>query len=178
MNALVVYWSATGNTEKIASVIERTLREEGVETRSVKLPVEDDINVLDYDIVFLGSPSYQFLPPDPMLQWVRGRMKFHNERSDIKPCSPRLPGKTGVTFCTYSGPHTGIAEAIPVGKVLGQLLDHLGFELRGEWYTIGEFHGNERFSTRGRCGNIVGHPNDDDLAEIAGKVRDLLTSLK
>ncbi len=178
MKALVLYWSATGNTEKVASAIAHALSENGVETESVKLPVETEINVLDYDIVFLGSPSYQFLPPDPMLQWVRGRMKFHNGRGDIKPCSPRLPGKTGVVFCTYSGPHTGIDEAIPVGKFLGQMLDHLGFQLRGEWYTLGEFHGKKEMSTLGRCGNIIGRPDENDISEITGKVVELLGTLR
>ncbi|MCX5908895.1 MAG: hypothetical protein NTY64_17400 [Deltaproteobacteria bacterium] len=29
-------------------------------------------------------------------------------------------------FCTYSGPQTGINEAIPAGKFAGQFFEHLG----------------------------------------------------
>ncbi len=138
------------------------------------IPVGDEADLLSYDLVFLGCPSYSFMPPDPVVKFVKARMKMYNENGTIKPKAPAVPGKNAVVFCTYSGPHTGIDEAIPVGKYLGQFFAHIGFSVRGEWYTVGEFHNNLKNSTEGRLGNIVGRPNEADLAEIRENVRHLL----
>ena len=108
---------------------------------------------------------------------MQSRMKFHNDRGDIKPRAPVVPGRNAVAFVTYSGPHTGIDEATPVGKYLGQFFAHLGFTIRGEWYIVGEFHKNEVISTQGRLGNIVGRPNVEDLAAVRENVRQLLAAL-
>ena len=105
-------------------------------------------------------------------------MKLHRERGDIKLGAPEIPGKTAVIFCTYSGPHTGVREATPVGEYLGQLFEHIGFKVAAKWYTVGEFHGREEFSTKGRLGDIRGRPNAQDLAEVEGNVTRLIGSLR
>ena len=81
-------------------------------------------------------------------------------------------------FCTYSGPHTGINEAIPAGKYAGQFFEHLGFTVLDEWYIVGEFHGNERASTMGRLGDIRGRPNQQDLAQVQRDVSELVQSIQ
>lgn len=177
MKALVLYWSATGNTERIAETIYDTLTEEKVNAEKKKIAEAGDTDIYDYDLVLLGCPSYQFLPPDPVLNYVKGKMKFHMERGDINLGAPKVPGKTAVVFCTYSGPHTGINEAIPVGKYLGQFFEHIGFDVKGEWYTVGEFHGRNEFSSAGRLGNIIGRPNEADITDIKQNVRALVKSL-
>jgi multimeric flavodoxin WrbA len=131
-------------------------------------------DLCDYDLVFIGSPTNNWQPPAPVLKYVMEKMDYYRERGNIKLCAPALPGKRGVVFVTYSGPHTGINEAIPVGKYLGQFFEHLGFELAGEWYTIGEFHDREDASIRGRLGDIRGRPNQQDLDNIARDVKKLL----
>jgi len=65
-----------------------------------------------------------------------------------------------------------------VGKYLGQFLEHLGFDLAGEWYVVGEFHGSEENSTKGRLGDIRGRPNQQDLDKLAGDVKKLLKTIK
>jgi flavorubredoxin len=177
MKALILYWSATGNTEKIANTIKNSLAEGKIDMDVVKITEEKDVDLLEYDLVFLGSPSYQFLPPDPVLKFAKNRMKYYHEHGDIKINAPKVPGKYAVIFCTFSGPHTGVNEAIPVAKYLGQFFEHIGFEVMDEWYNVGEFHGRDLFSTEGRMGNIIGRPNEEDLAEVAKKVRELVTSI-
>ncbi len=174
---LLLYWSATGNTEKVAGAIKKSLRAAGIEPVVKKVEEAESEELYDYDLVFLGAPSYSFLPPPPVLKWVDQKMKLHRERGDIKLGAPQIPGKTAVIFVTYSGPHTGVDEATPVGEYLGQLFAHIGFRIAGKWYTVGEFHGREEFSTKGRLGDIRGRPNAEDLAEIEGKVSLLVTSL-
>ena len=60
--ALVVYWSKTGNTEKVALAIKEGLEAASFEV-DVKKPKEAaDVDYFDYDLVCVGSPSYQFHP--------------------------------------------------------------------------------------------------------------------
>ena len=88
--------------------------------------------------------------------------------------APKIPGKHVIISCTYSGPHTGINEAIPAGKYIGQLFEHLGFTVLDEWYIVGEYHGSEERSTMGRLGNIKGRPNEEDLKKVKQDVKRIL----
>lgn len=57
--ALIVYWSQTGNTAKMASAIREGLEESEAEV-SVKEPDEAaEVNYFNYDFVCIGSPSLQ-----------------------------------------------------------------------------------------------------------------------
>lgn len=174
---LLLYWSATGNTEKVARTIEKALRAAGIEPSVKKIAGEINEDLYDYDLVFLGCPSYAFQPPKPVQDMVGQKMKLHRDRGDIKLGAPELPGKVAVVFCTYSGPHTGIDEATPVGEYLGQFFAHIGYRVAAKWYTVGEFHGREELSTGGRLGDIRGRPNAEDLAEIEEKVAGLVEAL-
>jgi flavorubredoxin len=178
IKTLVLYWSATGNTAKVAMAIQQALNAEGITPVVKKVAEADGEELFQYDLVFLGTPSYSFQPPEPVLKFVKKKMELHRERGDIKLGAPVVPGKTAVVFCTYSGPHTGVREATPVGDYLGQFFEHLGFEVAAKWYIVGEFHGREELSTRGRLGDIRGRPNQTDLAEVQGNVATLIHSLR
>ena len=176
MRALIVYWSATGNTEKVAVAIEKGLASRDIEVTKSVVTDAGDYDFYDYDLVFLGSPTYMFMPPDPVNKFMKDKLKMHSKRGDIKLKSPRLPGKKAVVFVTYSGPHTGENEAVPVGKYIGQMFEHIGFEVV-EWYVAGEFHGRERLSLDGALGDIRGKPDAQDLAKIEQDVRDLVQAI-
>ena len=176
LNVLIIYFSATGNTEKVGNAIWEALEEEKVNVNILKVQDAAEEELYDYNLVFLGTPSHSFLPAQPVMHFINNKMKLHRERGDIKLCAPKISGKTAVVFCTYSGPHTGINEAIPVGKYMGQFFEHIGFEIAAEWYVIGEFHGGEENSTMGRLGNIKGRPNQQDLAKVKSDVLDLIKS--
>jgi len=81
-------------------------------------------------------------------------------------------------FCTYSGPHTGIREAIPAVLHAGQFFEHLGFRILGEWCLLGEFHGSEENSTKGRLGDIRGRPNQEDLRKAKNDTIQILSRIK
>jgi len=178
VKALILYWSGTGNTRKVAETIRQALECQNVTVTMSNVEEAYGLDVLGYDLVILGSPSYTWRPPKPVLDFLDEKRKYHSERSDIKLCAPKVPGRRAVVFCSYSGPHTGINEAIPVCKYMGQFFEHLGFEVLDEWYVVGEFHGREDHSTQGRLGDIRGRPNQQDLAEISDKVSRLVASLK
>lgn len=175
MNVLNLYFSATGNTDKVARQIERTVREIGHEVESVKAGKEVELNILAYDFVFVGSGVYMWLPGKPMMKLIERLREGYASSGAIEPASPRRPGKKAVVYCTFGGSHTGANEALPAVKYMGQLFDHLGYEILDEWYLPGEYHGNlHHHSTIGRLGNIMGRPNEADLQEVTQKIFGLM----
>jgi flavodoxin len=174
MNALIIYWSGTGNTKRVAETIHNTLKNGGVNSLLKRVEEAKDDDLYKYDLVFMGAPSFMWQPPAPVQEYIKEKMDYYRKRGDIKLYAPKVPGKKAVVFITYSGPHTGINEAIPVGKYLGQFFEHLGFDLAREWYVVGEFHSSEENSTKGRLGDIRGRPNQQDLDNIARDVNELL----
>ena len=168
MRIVSVYHSQTGNTEKIARTIDETLRAMGHEVETLQAEKGMEIDFLKYDFVFVGSGVYQWLPGKPMLDMLRSHRQKYSEEGIIRPCSPRLPDKKAVVYCTYAGVHTGIHEAVPAIKFTGQLFDHLGFVVVAEWYFIGDFKTEQmkHLNAAGRMGDITGRPDEHDLKEV------------
>lgn len=177
MNILNLYYSGTGNTQKVANAIEKTAQSEGntVSTIRIRSTMESEVNLLEYDLVFAGSGVYEWLPGKPLISLFSKLTKEYREKGLIlQPARRRYP-KKAVIYCTYGGTHTGINEAIPTVKYMGQLFDHLGFDIISEWYFVGEFHGGfSDFSKKGKLGDITGRPNDNDLQEISEMVKGIL----
>jgi multimeric flavodoxin WrbA len=178
LKAMVIYDSKTGNTKRVASVIQETLIKEKV--NSILKKVEDALEeeLYDYDLVILGTPIFQWLPSKRIQRFIDKKIVLHEKRGDVRLLAPVIPGKKAVVFCTYSSPFTGIESALPGIKYMAQFFKHIGFEVAGEWYVIGEFHGNEERSTKGRLGDIRGRPNQADLEEVRTKVTTLLRSFR
>ena len=178
LKALVLYWSATGNTEKVARTIQATLEGQNISSSIMKIKEAKEVELLEYNLVFMGTPSHMWLPAEPVQQFVKDKMKVHNKRADVKLCAPRLPNKWAAVFCTYSGPHTGEREAIPACKYMGQFYEHLCFNVMAEWMIAGEFHGREEHSTMGPLGDTRGRPNAEDLLKVENDVLRLIDSLR
>lgn len=165
-NALIIYWSATGNTEKVALAIKKGLEKAGMKVTIKKVTQAADEELYDYDLVCLGSPVLHSLPPPPVFKYLNKKGRKYRLEDEVVVSSPRILNKNALVFCTYSGPHSGVNEALPVGKYLRQFFEHLGFDIKGEWYEVGEFHGWEEGSTKGIMGDIRGRPNEEDLAKV------------
>ena len=135
------------------------------------------IDFYDYDLICLGFPSYQWHPPKPVDQFLMSKFAEYRRQGRVKVGAPTVAGKNALSFCTYSGPHTGINEAIPAGKYVGQFFEHLGFTILDEWYVVGEYHGSEERSTMGRLGDIRGRPNEADLNQVKQNVMNLLQQI-
>ena len=177
MKAAVVYWSKGGNTVKVARTIAETLDEHGVDVVYRRAEEATDLDWFDYDLFCLGFPSYHWSPPKAVDDLLHLKVREYSREGRIKPKAPPVPGKHAVIFCTYSGPHTGIDEAIPAVKVAGQYFAHVGIPVIAEWYAVGEFHGSLELSTQGCLGDIRGRPNADDLEQIRRDTRALLARL-
>jgi len=177
MKALVLYFSATGNTRKVADTIKCGLEESNISTRCISGKEAADEELYDYDLVFMGTPSIVFLPAQPVMDFIKDHLRFHSKRGDIKLGAPKLPGKWAVVFCTYSGPYTGIDQATTAGKYMAQFLAIIGFEVVDEWYIVGEYHGSVERSTQGKLGDIRGRPNEYDLHQVRSNLDGILKRL-
>jgi flavorubredoxin len=177
MKVLNLYFSATGNTEKVAMRISEAVQELGREVDTLKVTGKDiEIDILNYNFVFAGSGVYAQLPGTPLIELFKELMQKYRKAGEIKPTSPRRPSAYAVVYCTYGGAHTGINEAIPAVKYMGQLFDHLGYTIMAEWYIVGEYK-TERLrghSVAGRLGDIRGRPNEEDLRDLAARVKGIL----
>ena len=165
-NAAVIYWTKSGNTEKVALAIKEGLEEAGLNVSYMRVEDAEGLDYFEYDLICLGFPSYQWTTPRPMTTFLQTNLAKHRKEGLVKVSAPKIPGKNALIFCTYSGPHTGIREAIPAGLFAGQFFEHIGFTVLDEWYVLSEFHGNEKASTQGRMGDIRSKPTEEDLMKI------------
>ena len=174
-DALLLYWSAGGNTGQVADALGATLAENDIEVDKGEMTEELDVDYLDYTLTLLGAPVYQFLPPRD----VRAFLSNQQNRAHPSPAAPREQGHYGVVFCTYGGPHTGYREAVPALKYMGQFLEHQGIPVVDELSVVGEFHAPKRqhLNTEGRLGDIRGRPSDADLADAQGRMQGIIRHL-
>ena len=177
MKAIIIYWSHTGNTEKVAHALKKGLEEAKAEVTFTRVEKAEEIDILAYDLACLGFPSYQWRPPKPVDRFLRTMFATARKEGRVKIGAPPIPGKHALIFCTYSGPHTGIREAIPAALYAGQYFEHVGIPVIDEWYIIGEFHGSEEASTQGRLGDIRGRPSHEDLTQVTENARALAARL-
>ena len=175
--ALVVYLSITGNTEKVANCIHQGLIDGGFESKLVRVQDADNEDFYEYDLICFGSPSYNWHVPKPADDYLKSKFNHYRKEGRVLPGAPNLTGKNYLVFCTYSGPHTGIREAIPAGKYIGQFFEHFGFAVADEWYILSEFVGSEEYNTLGRMGNIKGLPSDSDMARLKDSAQNLAARL-
>ncbi len=178
MKSLILYWSAGGNTKKVAETIETAiLKNNDISVDVVPISEKIDIDFYDYDLVFLGAPSYQWIPPEPVQKFFKYTLDRYREGK--RPVRiPKKPGKYSVVFCTFAGVHTGFKEGYTAGKYMAQFLEHLGFYVLDEWYTVGKFQGWEEGSRYGKLGDISDRPNQNDLDSIYRDTLELLQGLK
>ena len=165
MKTIVIYWSKSGNTERAARAIQEGFQTAGAHVtirRLKKVEDAEDIDFFAYDLVCLGFPSYGWRPPGAVEKFLLNEFRKYGDAGFVEIGAPKVPGRNALVFCTYSGPHTGIREAVPAVLYAGQFFEHLGFTIVGEWYVVGEYHGWEEGSTQGRLGDIRGRPNKND----------------
>ena len=178
LNCIVLYWSAGGNTQRVASAAADGLAAAGagVMLLPISSPQAEEADLSDYHLVCLACPSYHFGAPAPMRRYVEQALRKHN----VRPAAPVLPQRWGVALITYAGPHTGIDEATPAGDFIVQGLRHIGRQVRGVWYTVGAFHGDpdQENNRLGWLGDIRGRPNEHDLGVIETNARGLANVLQ
>ena len=92
MNVLIVYFSATGNTAKMATVIEERFAEMGAEVTMSNVTSykhrQEKIDLASYEAVVFGAPIHSRRAPRVVREWLR---------------TPNGQGKKCSMFFTYGG---------------------------------------------------------------------------
>ena len=137
--ALIVYYSVTGNTRKVAFAIRKGVRKGGLEPTTKKVSEAYKEELYDYDLVCFGTPVLHAFVPPRVNRFIRKKMREYGAKRDCKEImvpAPKIPGKNALVFVTFSGTHIGVEEALPAGKYLRAFFGHLGFEVKREWTSL------------------------------------------
>jgi NAD(P)H dehydrogenase (quinone) len=120
--ALVVYYSRTGNTEKMAVRIAAVLNKSGFAADLKKVEETAPSDLLRYDLLVLGSPVYYGTMAWPLKKLLDESVKHHG----------RLKGKVGGAFTSSGnlagGNETTVLDILKAMLVHGMIVqgDHRG----------------------------------------------------
>lgn len=124
---LIVYYSRSGNTEKMAELIAEGVRKvEGVEVKVSAVQETEVEELLDVDGVVIGSPTYYGSMASELKKFIDESVRFHG----------RLEGKVGGAFSSSAniagGNETTIMDILKSMLIHGMILqgsskgDHYG----------------------------------------------------
>jgi ferredoxin/menaquinone-dependent protoporphyrinogen IX oxidase len=141
-NVIIIFFSATGNTRKVADVIEKKLSEFNVSVTQFDISSPQDrnrsISFSDYDAVFFGFPIYSLRAPRVCREWLL------RQNGESKRCS---------VFFTYGG-----FGKEPAHYYIKELLEERNFSL----VSTAEFLGAHTFNYSGWQA-AQGRPDPSDL---------------
>lgn len=133
---LVVYHSRSGNTEKMAQIISEAISGEGVDVVCKKVQDTNPDELLEFDGIIVGSPTYYGIMSAEIKKFIDESNKHHG----------KLEGKVGGAFASAAA--TG--QETTVLSILETLLIH-GMIIQGD------FRGHHYGATS------VGKPGDIEI---------------
>lgn len=114
---IVIYYSRSGNTEKMAKLITEAMNNEGLDTDCKSVDKVKAQQLIDYDAIVIGSPTYYGQMAAPLKQLIDEMVGFHG----------KLDGKVGGAFSSAAniggGNETtimGIIEALLIAGLIVQ----------------------------------------------------------
>lgn len=114
---IVVYYSQTGNTQAMARIIAKSMNNSGLETDCKSVDDVKAQDLLAYDAIVLGSPTYYGQMAWPIKKLIDKTVSFHS----------KLDGKAGAAFSSAAniggGNETtiiGIIEAMLISGMIVQ----------------------------------------------------------
>jgi len=116
---LVCYYSRTGNTEKMAEKIAEVMRKDGLDVDLKKVENTTINDLLLYDGIIIGSPTYYGSMAWPLKKLLDESVKFHG----------KLKGKVGGAFS--SSANVGGGNETTILSILNALLIH-GMVVQGD----------------------------------------------
>jgi NAD(P)H dehydrogenase (quinone) len=123
---LIVYQSRTGNTQKMAEMIRKAISAVGVSVEMKKIQDTTPEDLLEYEGILFGCPTYYGAMPATMKELLDKSVKYHG----------RLSGKAGGAFS--SSANVGGGNETTILSVLQALLIH-GMVLQGD--SAGDHYG-------------------------------------
>lgn len=113
MRILVAYYSKTGTTEKVASVIREKLEEKGHSIELVKIAPKEELKAYQYkkngkdvelkspvldlqkfDLAIVGTPVWSFCPTPIVLSYLRSLRNTNGKKFALFATCTALPGTT------------------------------------------------------------------------------------
>jgi NAD(P)H dehydrogenase (quinone) len=123
---IVIYYSRTGNTEEMAQIIAESMNESGLKTDCKKVDKVKAKDLLGYDAIVIGSPTYYGHMAGPVKELIDQTVAFHGG----------LDGKVGAAFSSAGniggGNETTIMGIIEAMLIAGMVIhgdpkgDHYG----------------------------------------------------
>jgi NAD(P)H dehydrogenase (quinone) len=86
--AIVIYYSRTGNTKEMAEIIAKSMNEADLQTECKSVSDIEVRDLLNYDAIVVGSPTYYGLMAGPIKQLFDDSVAFHG----------KLDGRIGAAF--------------------------------------------------------------------------------
>ncbi len=142
MKSLVIYFSQTGNTQRIAQAIQKGINETRTHCDIARIQDVNREDLADYDLIGLGSPVWHRREPLNVLNFVEYKLRS-------------LEGKLGFVFCTH-GLYPGhfLGRMVPALKLEG--IRVIGWK---NWF------GSVWVPEHPKPYFTDGHPDDIDLEE-------------
>ncbi len=114
---IVIYYSRSGNTKKMAELIAGAMNDEGLSTECKSVEKVKAKDLLEYEAIVLGSPTYYGQMAGPIKQLIDETVSFHG----------KLDGKVGGAFSSAAniggGNETtviGMLEALLISGLIVQ----------------------------------------------------------
>jgi len=117
--ALVIYFSQTGNTKKMAESIGEGIKKEAVDVAIKDVKDVDVDELLKYDAIVIGSPTYYGTMAFQIKKLWDESVKFHG----------KLDGKVGAAFA--SSANVGGGNETTILDILNAMLIH-GMIIQGD----------------------------------------------
>lgn len=118
LKILIVYYSETGNTKKMAELIAEGVKEEKVDVVIKNVEDTNTKELLEYDGIIIGSPTYYGLPAYQIKKLLDESVAFHGS----------LEGKIGGAFS--SSANIGGGNETTIMAILQAMLIH-GMVVKG-----------------------------------------------
>ncbi|HAL61192.1 MAG TPA: hypothetical protein DCP08_02135 [Chloroflexi bacterium] len=155
MRAAIIYFSQTGNTERIAEAICLGLNSQHLPADLIPLSKAKPTDLARYDFLGLGHPVFFWKPPLNVRRFINSL--------------PSLEGQRGFVFCTW-GSHKSSALL-----VTAKMLSQRGLQILGTF----DARGFDSYPIYNKMGLGFGHPDEKELeaargfgADLARKVHD------
>lgn len=123
---IVIYYSRSGNTKTMAEIIAQAMNDAGLATKCTPVSEVEVEDLLDYDAIVIGSPTYYGQMAGPIKQFFDDSVSLHG----------KLDGKVGAAFTSSAniggGNETTIVGIIEAMIVAGCVIqgdpqgDHYG----------------------------------------------------
>lgn len=123
---LIIYYSRTGNTKKMADLVAEGLDKEGVEAQVKDVKDVSAGELLGYAAIIIGSPTYYGTMASEIKKLFDESVEFHG----------KLEGKIGAAFA--SSANVGGGNETTVLDILNAMLIH-GMIIQGDY--LGDHYG-------------------------------------